>query len=97
VSAFLDKELKALRPESPLVDVTSYLATYNQVAAPVVDASRRLVGVVSVDDVLDHLLPADWRGREEPEEEDPEDQRGYGPDHTGEIPVYQVRNHLRGT
>ena len=48
---------------TPLADVTSFLATYNMVAAPVVDAERRLVGVVSVDDVLDHLLPEDWRER----------------------------------
>ena len=92
VSRALDKELKALRPETPLSDVTSYLATYNMVAAPVIDANRRLIGVVTVDDVLDHLLPEDWRGREEPEEDDPEDgRRGYGPDQTGEIPIYPRR------
>jgi hypothetical protein len=27
-----------------------------------------LVGVVTVDDVLDHLLPQDWRGQEEADE-----------------------------
>jgi Mg/Co/Ni transporter MgtE len=62
VSGVLD-DLEPLRPETPLAEVTLYFATYNLVAAPVVDAQGRLVGAVSVDDVLDHLLPDDWRER----------------------------------
>jgi Mg/Co/Ni transporter MgtE len=62
VSGILD-DLDPLRPEAPLAEVTRYFATYNLVAAPVVDAQGRLVGAVSVDDVLDHLLPDDWRER----------------------------------
>ncbi|MGY1743992.1 magnesium transporter MgtE N-terminal domain-containing protein [Blastococcus sp. SYSU D00695] len=62
VSGVLD-DLEPLRPQAPLAQVTQYFATYNLVAAPVVDDQGRLVGAVSVDDVLDHLLPEDWRER----------------------------------
>ena len=41
--------------------VTRLLATYNLTALPVTDSERRLLGAVSADDVLDHLLPEDWR------------------------------------
>jgi len=61
VGSMLDKEIEALSTDTPLGAITRRLATYNLVAMPVTDDAGRLVGVVSVDDVLDHLLPEDWR------------------------------------
>ncbi len=61
VSGLADKDPAALRPGTAIAEVTRHLATYNLVAAPVVDQNDRLLGAVSVDDVLDHLLPEDWR------------------------------------
>ncbi|WP_127356712.1 magnesium transporter MgtE N-terminal domain-containing protein [Actinacidiphila soli] len=61
VGSIVDSDLRPLTPDSSLQGVTSYLATYNMVAAPVVDESGSLLGAVTVDDVLDHLLPEDWR------------------------------------
>ena len=56
-----DRETNAISPETPLNDVVKHLANYNLIAAPVVDEHERLLGAVTVDDVLDHLLPANWR------------------------------------
>ncbi|MFL6239548.1 MAG: magnesium transporter MgtE N-terminal domain-containing protein [Actinomycetes bacterium] len=63
VSGVVDNDIDALRPDAALPLVTSYLATYNLVAVPIVDADDHLVGAVTVDDVLDHLLPEGWRER----------------------------------
>ncbi|MFJ8632506.1 magnesium transporter MgtE N-terminal domain-containing protein [Streptomyces sp. NPDC093568] len=64
VSALLDEALEALEPDAALPVVAGFFATYDMVAAPVVDDSGSLLGVVTVDDVLDHLLPEDWRETE---------------------------------
>ena len=65
VSGALDDDIDPVNPESTLQQVTRHLATYNLVAVPVVDDNDRLLGAVSVDDVIDHLLPEDWRDRDE--------------------------------
>jgi flagellar motility protein MotE (MotC chaperone)/sporulation protein YlmC with PRC-barrel domain len=62
VSALVDSELETLTDDANLHAVSRYFATYNLVNAPVVDAKHRLIGAVTVDDVLDHVLPEDWRG-----------------------------------
>ncbi|WP_436701226.1 magnesium transporter MgtE N-terminal domain-containing protein [Nocardioides sp. BYT-33-1] len=63
VAGALDDSMEWLRPEAAIDEVAAHLATYNLVAAPVVDEDRRLLGAVTVDDLLDHMLPANWRER----------------------------------
>jgi Mg/Co/Ni transporter MgtE len=61
VSGVVDSQTDPLGPDCPLNEVTAHLATYNLVAVPIVDDADHLLGAVTVDDVLDHLLPEDWR------------------------------------
>ncbi|CAN5287300.1 CBS domain-containing protein [soil metagenome] len=68
VSGIVDSDLPNLAPDDSLAAVTRYFAAYNLVCGPVVDDENHLLGAVTVDDVLDHLLPHDWRARaDEPE------------------------------
>ncbi|MEQ3551535.1 CBS domain-containing protein [Pseudonocardia nematodicida] len=64
VAGMVDDELPRIGPEAGLGEVTRWFATYNLVAGPVVDAADHLLGAVTVDDVLDHLLPQGWRDRD---------------------------------
>ncbi len=61
VGSIIDKEMEAVQASASLETVTRTLATYNLVSLPVVDEDGRLLGAVTVDDVLDHILPDDWR------------------------------------
>jgi flagellar motility protein MotE (MotC chaperone)/sporulation protein YlmC with PRC-barrel domain len=61
VAAALDQSMDPLHPEATIDDVAAHLATYNLVAAPVVDDDGHLLGAVTVDDLLDHMLPENWR------------------------------------
>ncbi|HEX7826426.1 MAG TPA: CBS domain-containing protein [Mycobacterium sp.] len=68
VSGIVDSDLPNLSPDTSLAGVTRYFAAYNLVCGPVVDDQNHLLGAVTVDDVLDHLLPHDWRlSADEPE------------------------------
>jgi Mg/Co/Ni transporter MgtE len=61
VGGIVATDLLTLTPETPLGAVTRYFAAYNLVCGPVVDDQSHLLGAVTVDDLLDHLLPHDWR------------------------------------
>jgi flagellar motility protein MotE (MotC chaperone) len=63
VAGLVDNDIAPLSPDASLRRITRHLAAYNLVAVAVVDEAGRLLGAVSVDDVLDHTLPDDWRDR----------------------------------
>ncbi|MFG1704029.1 magnesium transporter MgtE N-terminal domain-containing protein [Nonomuraea sp. M3C6] len=73
LGAVIDPSIDPIRPEFTLREITYFLANYNLLAAPVVDELGRLVGAVTVDDVLDHMLPEDWREGADREGDDRDD------------------------
>ncbi len=77
IGGILDKDIEPLTPDDSLGHITRMLANYNMVGLPVVDENGLLLGAVTVDDVLDHILPEDWREeRHEPDHEDLEVSHG---------------------
>jgi Mg/Co/Ni transporter MgtE len=79
VGGVIDTETDPLLPEAPLGEVARHLASYNLVATPVVDSAGRLLGAVTVDDVLDHMLPPGWREHDLAQEgPDPATGTGHG-------------------
>ena len=71
LGTLLDTSLEPVMPNTSAAEVSRILASYNLVSLPVVDENRRLVGVVTIDDVLDYLLPDDWRSTAADDEPDP--------------------------
>jgi CBS domain-containing protein len=53
-----------VRPELTDKQVARRMAAYNLIGVAVCDEDGRLLGAITVDDVLDRILPADWRKSE---------------------------------
>ena len=67
LGSLLDTDVEPVSADTHISKIHRTLANYNLVALPVVDKENKLIGVVTVDDVLDHLLPEDWRTEDESE------------------------------
>ena len=61
----VDTDLDPVSDQADVSEVARMLATYNLNSLAVVNEDDRLVGAVTVDDVLDHLLPDDWRAQDD--------------------------------
>ena len=56
-------ETPRLAPEADLEEVARVMADYNLTSVPVVDERTQMIGVITVDDVLEAMLPRGWRRR----------------------------------
>lgn len=61
ISECLEDTSVFVRPDLPERELAARIAAYNLVSVAVCDDDGRLLGAVTVDDVLDHVLPPDWR------------------------------------
>jgi Mg/Co/Ni transporter MgtE len=64
VAAFMDSDPVRVTADADLTDIALLMADYNLYTIPVVDDDDRVLGVVTVDDVLEAIIPEDWRRRE---------------------------------
>src|SRR5438552_539288 len=63
LEALVKHEIPCLSPDASFEEVARLMADYNLTAIPVADEHERMVGVVTVDDVLEAMLPRGWRRR----------------------------------
>jgi Mg/Co/Ni transporter MgtE len=56
-------EIPCLTVDTSFEEVARLMADYNLSSIPVVDEAKRMIGVVTVDDVLEAMLPRGWRRR----------------------------------
>jgi len=63
LSEIMNKNVLRIQADANKEDVASLIAKYDLLAVPVVDARRRLLGTVTVDDVIDFMLPRGWKKR----------------------------------
>ena len=62
ISSLIDP-VPAVSADTDLPEVARVMTDFNLIALPVLDADGRPIGVIAVDDVLEQVLPAEWRRR----------------------------------
>jgi CBS domain-containing protein/sporulation protein YlmC with PRC-barrel domain len=63
LSDLVRHDIPCLAPDASFEEVARLMADYNLTCAPVVDADNRVIGAITVDDVLEAMLPRGWRRR----------------------------------
>jgi magnesium transporter len=63
VSEIMDPNVLKVDAETPKEEVAALIAKYDLLAMPVVDARKKLLGTVTVDDVVEFMLPRGWKKR----------------------------------
>ncbi|HWF80249.1 MAG TPA: CBS domain-containing protein [Streptosporangiaceae bacterium] len=70
LSDICDDDPVRIGADTDVVDVAVLMSDYNLITIPVVDENRTMIGLITVDDVLEVTLPEDWRRREAAEPPD---------------------------
>ena len=70
LSDIYDDDPVRVGADTDVVDVAVLMSDYNLITIPVVDEQRKMIGIITVDDVLEVTLPEDWRRREAAEPPD---------------------------
>jgi CBS domain-containing protein/sporulation protein YlmC with PRC-barrel domain len=63
VETITEATLPTVHADADIPEVARVMADYNLMAIPVVDGEAKPEGIISVDDVLELLLPEEWRWR----------------------------------
>ena len=57
IERIMETDLVTVAPQTPAVDVASTIAKYDLLAVPVVDDAGKMLGIVTVDDAIDAIMP----------------------------------------
>jgi magnesium transporter len=63
LSTIADPTMPTVAPETDLPEVARVMSDYNMTAIPVLEDDGEVVGLIAVDDVLEQLIPEEWRWR----------------------------------
>jgi CBS domain-containing protein/sporulation protein YlmC with PRC-barrel domain len=63
LSTVTEATLPTISAEADLPDVARLMSDYNLTAIPVLEGDGTVVGIIAVDDVLEQLIPEEWRWR----------------------------------
>ncbi len=63
VGALVDQSQPAVSAETDIPEIARLMTDYNLMSMPVIDGEGRPIGLLAVDDVLELMLPGDWRRR----------------------------------
>ena len=63
LQSLVETRLPMVTPETDVPELARLMSDYNLMAMPVVDGDGKPIGVVSVDDLLERLIPEEWRWR----------------------------------
>jgi CBS domain-containing protein len=57
IDRIMDTNVVAVHPDAPAVDVAGLIAKYDLLAVPVLDDGGKMLGIVTVDDAIDAIMP----------------------------------------